>query len=443
MTSHSPPPAAPAPGPVPAPACAPAAAPASASAPRLIVVGSGGRPYRAYSFASLHARYTLSAVLSAEPDWQREYLDSHVVTDLSDPVAIADAVLALAGPDIASAAVLTWDETAVEATAAAAAKLGLPHLSAEAASRCRDKYATRTLLAEAGLAAVRHRLVTTADEAALAAAEFGYPVVLKPRALAGSIGVTRADDEGQVRAAFALADGAAFATLPTGHGILVEEYLDGPEISIDSAVHEGEVHIVHVARKRLGFAPYFEEVGHLVAAVDDEPWAEEVRELVTGVHRVLGVSTGVTHAEVRLTSRGPRLIELNARLGGDLIPFISALASGIDLVAAAAELAFGRLPQLTPTRGDTAEVRFVYAADDGLARPLDLTAAAAVPGVAHTAVLAGPGDTLLLPPRQAIPRLAALVAVGPDAAACARILDLAEAAVDHTVDPLPETETAA
>ncbi|MEV7024461.1 ATP-grasp domain-containing protein [Kitasatospora sp. NPDC093558] len=408
----------------------------AAPAERLVVVGSGGRPYREYSYQSLHTRYTLSAVLAAEPTWQRPYLDSYVVADLSDPLAIADAVRRLAGPGAAPVGVLTWDETAVEATAEAAATLGLPQLSAAAARNCRDKYATRTLMSRAGLAAVRHRLVTTADDAVAAAAEFGYPVVLKPRALAGSIGVARADDEGEVRAAFALAAGAAYATLPTGHGILVEEYLDGEEISVDSVVHDGAVHVVHTARKRLGFAPYFEEVGHLVAASVEESWAAEVRELVTGAHRVLGVTTGVTHAEVRLTSRGPRLIELNARLGGDLIPFISAFATGIDLVVAAAELSFGRLPDLTPTRGATAEVRFVYADTDGLARPLDLTAAAAVPGIVHTAVLAEPGDRLLLPPRQAIPRLAALVAVGPDEAACREALDRAEALVDRTVEPL-------
>ncbi|MGX1883268.1 ATP-grasp domain-containing protein [Streptomyces sp. NPDC055287] len=412
-------------------------------AERLVVVGSGGRPYREYSFQSLHAHYRLSAVLSAEPTWQREYLDSYVVTDVSDPVAIADAVLFLAGPVGSSVAVLTWDETAVEATAEAAAKLGLPQLSAEAARHCRDKYATRSLMSEAGLAAVRHRLVTTADQAVAAADEFGYPVVLKPRALAGSIGVTRADDESQVRQAFALADGAAFATLPTGHGILVEEYLDGPEISIDSAVHDGEVHIVHIARKRLGFAPYFEEIGHLVTATYDEPRADEVRALVTAAHQVLGVTTGVTHAEVRLTSRGPRLIELNARLGGDLIPFISSFATGIDLVRAAAELSFGRLPDLTPTRARTAEVRFVYSDTDGQARALDLADAAAVPGIAHTAVLAEPGDRLLLPPRQAIPRLAALVAVGPDEGACGQALDRAAAVVDRTTDPLPRAEAGA
>ena len=110
-----------------------------------------------------------------------------------------------------------------------------------------------------------------------------------------------------MRRAFALAESSRFADLPTGHGVLVEEYLDGPEISVDSVVFQGQVDCVHVARKRLGFEPYFEEVGHLVTEWSHEPWAQPVRELVAQAHRALSVTHGVTHAEIRLTREGPRL----------------------------------------------------------------------------------------------------------------------------------------
>ena len=163
------------------------------SRPHVIVVGSGGRPYREYAFATLARRYRVSAVLPSEPTWQHRYISESAVADLADPDAIAAAVCALAGgrPETG---LLTWDETVLEATAQAAEKLGLPHMSAQAAARCRDKYATRTLLEQAGLASVRHRLVTSAQEAVFAADSFGYPVVVKPRALAGSLGVVRAED---------------------------------------------------------------------------------------------------------------------------------------------------------------------------------------------------------------------------------------------------------
>ena len=406
----------------------------SKTRPHLIVVGSGGQPYREYSFATLAQHYRVSAVLPSEPTWQRRYLSDSTIADLADPDAIALAVSALAG-DSAETGLLTWDETVLEATAQAAEKLGLPHMSAQAAARCRDKYATRTLLEQAGVASVRHRLVTSAQEAIRCAESFGYPVVVKPRALAGSLGVALAEDAAAVYRAFALAESSRFADLPTGHGVLVEEYLDGPEISVDSAVFEGQVDCVHVARKRLGFEPYFEEVGHLVTEWCHEPWAQPVRELVVQTHRVLGVTHGVTHAEIRLTREGPRLVELNGRLGGDLIPFISAMATGMDLVAAAAELALGRRPALAPTRSRAAEVRFVYPPDDCVVGSVEVDRAARVPGIAHAAVLADPGSRLLLPPRHPIPRLAALVAVG-DERDCARALDEAERAVVARLEPL-------
>jgi biotin carboxylase len=406
----------------------------SKSRPHVIVVGSGGRPYREYSFATLAQHYRVSAVLSGEPTWQHRYISDGIVADLADPDAIAAAVSALAGERVETG-LLTWDETVLEATAQAAEKLGLPHMSARAAARCRDKFATRTLLEQAGLASVRHRLVNSAQEAVESAESFGYPVVVKPRALAGSLGVVRAADGAAVRRAFALAESSRFADLPTGHGVLVEEYLDGPEISVDSVVFGGQVDCVHVAQKRLGFEPFFEEVGHLVTQWSHQPWAQPVRELVVQAHRALGVTHGVTHAEIRLTCEGPRLVELNGRLGGDLIPFISAMATGMDLVAAAAELALGRRPALAATRSGAAEVRFVYPPYDCIVGSVDVDRAARVPGIAHAAVLAEPGTRLLLPPRHPIPRLAALVAVG-DERDCARALDEAEHAVVAHLEPL-------
>lgn len=391
----------------------------------IVVVGSGGRPYREYSFAVLAGRHRVLAVLSAPPTWQRDYLDGFVVADLTDPDAIAAGVSAVAGA-ASPVAILTWDETVLEATAQAAERLGLPHMSAAAAARCRDKLATRSLLAGAALPAVRYRLADSAESAVAAAAELGFPVVVKPRALAGSLGVTAASDESAVREAYQLAQSSRFANLPHRGGVLVEEYLDGPEISVDSAVCDGEVTCVHVAHKRLGFPPGFEEVGHLVTGWSDQPWAGAVADLVVGAHHALGVRHGVTHAEVRLTAAGPRLVELNGRLGGDLIPYASTLATGIDLVAVAAELALGRAPTLAPTRNRTAEIRFVYPPYDCEVGEVDVAAAAQTPGIAYAAALAGPGDRLLLPPKAVIPRLAALVAVGADEWECTESLNRAE-----------------
>lgn len=400
----------------------------------LVVVGSGGRPYREYAFDALARHHRVSLVLGAEATWQRPFVEDAAVADVTDPAAVAAAVRSLArGREVG---VLTWDETVLEVTAQAAERLGLPHMSAAAAAACRDKHEARTRLAARGMG-VRHVLARTAGDAVRAAEAIGYPVVVKPRALAASLGVALVEDGDAVRAAFDLATTSSYATLTCGDGVLVEEVLDGPEVSVDCVVHGGAVTCVHVARKRVGFAPCFEEVGHLVTGWSHEPWAGAVRDLVARAHAALGVDHGVTHAEVKLTSRGPRLVELNGRLGGDLIPFVSRVATGVDLVLAAADLAFDRRPSLPePGTAGAAEVRFVYPPWDCVVRSVDVAPATAVPGVVHAVALADPGAVLRLPPVDPIPRLAAVVVAGADEAACRVALDRAEAAVAADVEPL-------
>lgn len=413
----------------------------TAETERLIVVGTGGRRYRAYALEALAARYNVGLVLPDPPTWQAPFGAVTTVTDVHDPAAIVDAVTSLSG-DVDRFGLLTWDETLLSAVATAAYRLGARHLSPEAVANCRDKHRTRMALDAAGLGAVRHRLVHTLAEALAAADELGYPVVLKPRALAGSVGVVKADSVADVRRLFAVANDARFSTLPAGVGVLVEEYLDGPEVSVDSVAFDGDVHVVHVARKRLGFEPHFEEVGHLVLDATTEPWFPATRALVVDAHRALGAEDGVTHAEVRLTSAGPRLVELNGRLGGDLIPLLGRLATGIDLVVAAAEVALGRRPDLTPSHDRAAEVRFAYPPHDCVVGHVEIVAAAETPGVERVVPLADPGTTLLLPPRGAIPRLAALIAVGGDERACRDALDRAGPLIVADVDDLSSRQIA-
>src|ERR1700722_132171 len=75
-------------------------------------------------------------------------------------------------------------------------------------------------------------------------------------------------------------------------------------------------------------------------------------------HDVLGVTDGITHAEYKLTPDGPKVIELNARLGGDLIPYLGLLGSGIDPGLAAAAVACGQRPELISNRSQVTGVRF-------------------------------------------------------------------------------------
>jgi biotin carboxylase len=408
------------------------------SAPQQVVlVGSGGRPYREYAFAAASARSEIVLVTPTDPTWQAPYLSGHHQVPDTRANALTRAVAECVARNPGPVGVFTWDEVLLEATAEAAQRLGLPHMSLAAARNCRDKLSTRQLLRAAGVVGgVKFAHVRDQEEALRAAEGIGYPVVVKPRSLAGSVGVAIAQDATELRAIYHHASGATYPGIDPLDGVVLEEFLDGPEISIDSVVRDGDVRPVNVARKRLGFDPFFEEIGHLVSPWRHEAWADELTELVVEAHRALDVRTGVTHAEVRLTSAGPRLVELNGRLGGDFIPHLGRLATGVDLTAAAVDLALDRTPDLRPTRDLCAEVRFLYPAEDSVIRSLDVTAAAAVPGVAEVVRLAEPGTRLLLPPRGVVPRLAAVIVTGDTPAACQDVLDQASALVRWTAEPI-------
>ncbi|MFD7164762.1 ATP-grasp domain-containing protein [Streptomyces violascens] len=418
-------------------------APVDPAAPgQVVIVGNGGRPYREYAFEAAAERAAVALITDTEPTWQRRYLAGHRTKAAMDVDSLTRAVAECVTETPGRAGVFTWNENLVESTAEVARRLGLPHMSPAAARNCRDKLATRRLLATAGVPAVRFAHVQDRQQALREAAAVGYPVVVKPRSLAGSVGVVIAHDAAELGAVYHHASEAVFPGIAPLDGLVLEEFLDGPEISVDSVVRDGEVRLVNVARKRLGFEPFFEEIGHLVSPWRHETWADDLTDLVVEAHRALGVRVGVTHAEVRLTAAGPRLVELNGRLGGDFIPQLGRLATGVDLTAAAVDLALGVEPDLRSTRNICAEVRFLYPPEDSVVRALDVSAAAQVPGVSSVVPLAEPGRRLLLPPRGVVPRLAAVVATGGTPQECRNVLDLAASLVHVETEAIVEGKAA-
>ncbi|HEV7804819.1 MAG TPA: ATP-grasp domain-containing protein [Solirubrobacteraceae bacterium] len=359
----------------------------------LLVVATGARAYREYLLRSIATRHRVHLFLTAEPTWERGYVAGWTVLDSTlEADALCVAARALAAREHV-AGVLCWDEARILQTAHVAAALGLPGGDPAAIERCRDKHLTRGALAAAGVPQPGSVLVASLDEALATAERLGYPVVLKPRALAASLGVVKVENPDELRAQFAFAHDTTLPEAPHYDDVvLVEQFAGGPEISVDCAVGGGHVWPLFVARKQVGYAPYFEETGHLVDAADPLLRDEHIGEILRATHRALGFVDGMTHVELKLTPTGPKVIEVNARLGGDLIPYLGLLATGIDPGLAAAAVACGRTPELRSDRALVGGVRFFYVEQDDmqidevrfvqtlLPADLDLAVATAEPG---------------------------------------------------------------
>ncbi len=417
----------------------------------VLLIGSGRRDYREYLIRGLAARTPLWLVDEEPATWQTQYLAGSSVVAMIDPARfVADEqgllhAAAEVGKERPVLGICTYDEGLVIATAVVAERLGLPGLTVAGAENCRDKHLTRSALTAAGLPQPRFTLVRTAAEAAQAAERIGYPVVVKPRGMGASAGVVRVNEPAGLPAAFGIAARASQAGPPGfERGLLVEEMVTGPEISIDAVMAAGEYRSFCIARKQLGPAPCFEEVGHVVDARDPLTADAGLHEMLTRAHRVLGLADGITHTEVRLTGRGPVIIEVNGRLGGDLIPYLGKLATGVDPGQVAADVARGLRPDLEPDlppgRTRVAGVRFLYPPQDCRIAAISLPDPADVPGLVRAQAMAAPGAVLYLPPRAHLGRYACLIACTGDPASCAASLDRAAALAQVVTEPLSPAE---
>lgn len=341
------------------------------------------------------------------------------------------------------AGVLSSSEYYVAMAAHLALRLGLPGPHPLALRRCRDKFRQRLRLRAAGLGVPAFRQARTPAEAVAAARALGLPAVLKPVRGTGSIGVRlcRSEEAVATHATRLLAQRANERGLALARRLLVEQYVLGPEYSVEA--FDGRV--VGVTRKLLGPEPHFLEVGHDYPAPLD---ARTRARLVTHVERglvALGLGFGAAHVELRLTPDGPMTIEVNPRLAGGLIPELVRLASGRDLLAASIARATGRsVPVAEPGARvhGAASIRFIVPERAGLVQQVTgLDIARGLPDVVEVLVDRPLGEPVTLQ-GDFRDRIGHVIATAADAdssaAAAARALRAVQVHVQPTCTTLVE-----
>lgn len=335
----------------------------AATRPLLLLIANGMRQYREYLLRAISTRFEIHLFHTAAPAWGHEYLSGWtLLPSTSDGQEMARAALAL-HRDTPISGVLCWSEERIIAAAQVAEALGLRNGSPATIRRLRDKGQTRAVLASAGVGQPQSFPVQTPDQALAVAERIGYPVILKPRDLGASLGVVRVDSAEQLPRKFLFTwntRGPEAAVLDADGSILVEECVTGEEISIDSVIQDGKVTPLFIGRKVVGYPPYAEEIGHYVHADDPLLTDPEMVDALQDTHTALGFLDGCTHTEFMLTDSGPKVIEVNGRLGGDMIPYLGMRATGIDPGVVAASVACGLSPDLTRTSTRVAGVNFFY-----------------------------------------------------------------------------------
>ena len=278
--------------------------------------------------------------------------DTALAVDLADTEAL-HAALAPLHAEHPFERVLTLTERGLLPTAAVAERLGLPGNSSHTVRLLQDKQNMRQLLNARGIAPVH--TAAPRDAAGLAAfcRTTDGPVILKPATGTASQAVFRVADPQAAEEVWRTFEEAG-GTQP-----IAEEYLDGPEISVESFSYDGKHTVLAVTDKLVGSA--FVETGHTQPSALPAPVLAEVTALVHAFLDAVGLTEGPAHTEIKITEEGPRILESHNRIGGDKIRELLRRAYGLDLVALTVGCPLGLLPPPTapPVARRGAAIRFL------------------------------------------------------------------------------------
>ena len=142
--------------------------------------------------------------------------------------------------------------------------------------------------------------------------------------------------------------------------VMVEEFMEGEEVSVESMTVNGETTIVTITDKMTTPPPYFVELGHAEPSRHPYDIQEKIKEVTKQAVAAIRLQNGPSHTEIKLTKDGPKIVELAARLGGDFITSkLVPLSTGVDMVGNSVILATGGEVDLAKKRDKGAAIRFI------------------------------------------------------------------------------------
>ena len=226
-------------------------------------------------------------------------------------------------------------------------ELGLSGISREQAICATNKHLMRKAFEKGNAPSPKSILAQDAEYAwSRLQSEFDTDAILKPSRNSGSRGIAKVS-RNMYKGDFIRAYDEALNE-SRDHSVLIEQFIEGPEFSIEMIVWQGDIHVLTVTDKKTTGAPHFVELGHNQPSCFSATDVETLKAAAVAGVRALGVNNCACHAEAKLMNGKAYLMEVGARLGGDFISTeLTHLSTGIDMVAAAIDVALGVEPDLS------------------------------------------------------------------------------------------------
>lgn len=282
-------------------------------------------------------------------------------------------------------------DTSVTTAAYVCNKLGLPCYSEETALKSTNKLEMLYAFEKYAVDHPKFQLVRKNDLRNFKM-QIPYPAISKPINSSGGRGIFFIKDEKQLQEAVAYSsDGYA-------GDILVEEYMEGNEVSVEVIVLESIPYVLQITDKITSGKPNFYEIGHSQPSRLPDEIKIRVSNLAKRAVTACGINNSPAHVEIKITEDGPKMVELGARLGGDWITsfLINTSVSGINMTETAIRLALGEKiekPQFHNS-GKSVAVRFLCGKSGKVKEIIGFDYIKVIPGIITADILIHPGDKI-------------------------------------------------
>ncbi|WP_455650413.1 ATP-grasp domain-containing protein [Enterocloster citroniae] len=278
----------------------------------------------------------------------------------------------------------------MRSVAYASQRLGLVGISYDTAIKATDKGEMIKAFEAAGVEHPWYFILTDIRDLEHVADNIIYPCISKPVDNAGSRGVMLIKCREELKEAVRY----SFANGRRGR-VIIEEYLQGSEVSVEVMALEGDIHILQVTDKLTTGAPHFVEMGHSQPSCLGKKAVDSIKDLAVRAVKSLGIYNGPAHVEIMLTEAGPRLIELGARMGGDCITtHLVPLSTGIDMVELAIRISLGEKPDIGPVYEKGSAIRYFKARPGKMKKVSGIEDAKKLYGIYQITLIKKPGDVI-------------------------------------------------
>lgn len=309
----------------------------------ILILGAGLMQKPAILSAK-EAGFTVNVIDADDKAVAIPYADTFRKIDLKDKDGILAYAKELKASENGLAAVFTAGTDFSASVSYVCEALGLPAHNYQSAVNASVKTVMRKCFKDAGVPSPEFCRVgkedISEDLLSKILTQMDFPLVIKPVDNMGARGCRMVRNEVEFFPALKV----AVECSRTGYAI-VEEYMEGPEYSIDALVQNGTFTVTGFAVRHIKYEPYFIEVGHTMPAVLDKKIHDELISVFALGAKALGLTTGAAKADIKYTKKGPMIGEIAGRLsGGYMSGWTYPYASDLNLTKQGILIAAGKEP---------------------------------------------------------------------------------------------------